>query len=41
MMGIHDITSSFSNEFHKECPGAWLDIDDGILSPFPWHSINV
>jgi hypothetical protein len=37
---IHDINSSFNDEFHKQWFWVCLDNDDGILSPFLWHLIN-
>jgi len=36
---IHDMSSN--DKFHKEWFWVYLDIDDGIFSPFPWHLINV
>jgi len=34
-VGIYDITSPFSNEFHKERTWACLDIVDETHEPFP------
>jgi hypothetical protein len=39
-IGICDITSPSSNEFHKEQTWVYLDIVDEIRAPFPWHSIG-
>jgi hypothetical protein len=38
--GVHDITSHFSDEFHKELPWLCLDIACERLSFFPWHLIS-
>jgi hypothetical protein len=39
-IGIHDIISPYSKEFHKEQIWACLDIVDEINAPSPWHLIG-
>jgi hypothetical protein len=39
-IGIHDITSPFSDEFHKEWTWVCLDIIDKTHAPSLWHSIG-
>jgi hypothetical protein len=39
-IGIRDITSFFSDKFHKEWAWACLVIVDEIHAPFPWHLIG-
>ncbi len=37
---IHDITSPFNNEFHKERTWVYLDIVNETHVLFPWHLIG-
>jgi hypothetical protein len=39
-IGICDITSPYSNKFHKECIWDCLDMVDEIHAPSPWHLIG-
>jgi hypothetical protein len=39
-IGIHDITSHFSDEFHKERTWVCLDIVDKIYAPSSWYLIG-
>jgi hypothetical protein len=39
-IGIHNITSFFSNEFHKERTWVCLDIVEEGDAPSPWHLIG-
>jgi len=39
-IGIHDITSLSSNEFHEEQTWVCLDIVNETYAPFSWHLIG-
>jgi hypothetical protein len=39
-INIHDIASTFNDEFHNEWTWACLDIIDETCEPFPWRLIS-